>query len=178
MATVPAGAGDTKRNRNRSRCPPPGTLKAYGTYWKRVVDRWGSRHLDEPSPLEIERFGKELRASRVQRRDGRGGSGVEENYVAAMRCLYKRAVVNDHIAQADNSAARVAKPRRQPSARHALREDRLEKINHVAATTGDDPEPDSLILRLHQETAGAVASSGPQDHFPQDFLRDRTSGLT
>jgi hypothetical protein len=36
----------------------PGTLKAYGSYWNRVVEAWGSRRLDEPSPLEIERLGK------------------------------------------------------------------------------------------------------------------------
>lgn len=130
-----------------------GTLKAYGTYWNRVVDRWGERRLDEPSPLEIERLSKELRASRVQRRNGRGGSGTEENFIAAIRCLYKRAVAEGYLAQADNPAAKVSKPRRQASLRHALRDDKLDKINEAAATTGDDPELDSLILRLHQETA-------------------------
>ena len=40
----------------------PGTLKAYGTYWNRVVERWGTRTLDEPTPLEIEQLGKEIRA--------------------------------------------------------------------------------------------------------------------
>jgi len=45
--------------------------------------------LDEPGPLDIERLGKQLRAARVIRRNGRGGAGAEENYVAAMRCLYR-----------------------------------------------------------------------------------------
>ncbi|MDT5036111.1 MAG: hypothetical protein QOE03_1296, partial [Micromonosporaceae bacterium] len=31
----------------------PGTLKAYGSYWNRVVQEWGPRRLTEPSPLEI-----------------------------------------------------------------------------------------------------------------------------
>src|SRR5262245_3921170 len=78
----------------------PGTLKAYGSYWNRVVQRWGDRRLDEPAPLEIEQLGKQLRAERLQRRNGRGGSGTEENFVAAMRCLYRRAVANGFIAQA------------------------------------------------------------------------------
>ena len=69
-----------------------GTLKAYGPYWKRIGEHWASRRLDEPGPLEIERLGKQLRAGRVIRRNGRGGAGAEENYVAAMRCLYRRAV--------------------------------------------------------------------------------------
>ena len=30
---------------------------------------------------------------------------------------------------------------------------RLAEINQIAATTGDDPELDTLILRLHTETA-------------------------
>src|SRR5881628_1037746 len=42
----------------------PGTRKAYGTYWNRLVERWGSRGLDEPTPLELERLGQELRAAR------------------------------------------------------------------------------------------------------------------
>jgi integrase/recombinase XerC len=75
-----------------------GTLKAYGSYWNRVVERWGGRRLDEPSPLEIERLGKRLRAGRVIRRNGRGGAGAEENYVAAMRCLYRRAVDGGYVA--------------------------------------------------------------------------------
>ncbi len=53
-----------------------GTLKAYGTYWNRVVEQWGSRSLTEPTPLEIEQFGKRLRAARVIRRNGRTGAGA------------------------------------------------------------------------------------------------------
>jgi integrase/recombinase XerC len=81
-------------------------LKAYGTYWNRVVKRWGERRLDEPSPLEIEQLGKQVRAERVQRRNGRDGSGAEENFVAAMRCLYRRAVANGLVTEASNPAAR------------------------------------------------------------------------
>ncbi|RKR86649.1 site-specific recombinase XerD [Micromonospora pisi] len=131
----------------------PGTLKAYGTYWNRVVDEWGSRRLNEPGPLEIGSLGKQIRANRVIRRNGRGGSGAEENYVAAMRCLYKRAVDNGFISEADNPASRVAKPRRQASNRHALADKRLTEITEIAATTGNDPALDSLLLRFHTETA-------------------------
>ncbi len=113
-----------------------GTLKAYGTYWKRVVEQWGSRRLTEPTPLEIEQFGKRLRAARVIRRNGRTGAGAEENYVAAMRCLYRRAVDSGYLTAAENPAARVAKPRRPASTRRALPDARLAEINQVAATTG------------------------------------------
>lgn len=131
----------------------PGTLKAYGSYWDRVVEQWGSRRLDEPSPLEIERLGKQIRANRVIRRNGRGGSSAEENYVAAMRCLYRRAVDNGLLTDAENPAAKVAKPRRQASTRRALPDVRLAEINQVAATAGNDPALDTLLLRFHTETA-------------------------
>ena len=55
----------------------------------------------------------------------------------------------------------MAKPRRLPSTRRAVPETRLAEINQIAATTGDDPELDTLLLRLHTETAcrraGALA---------------------
>ena len=31
----------------------PGTRRAYRPYWKRVVEQWGERRLDEPTPSEI-----------------------------------------------------------------------------------------------------------------------------
>ena len=43
---------------------------------------------------------------------------------------------------------------------------RLAEINHVAATTGNDPDLDSLLLRLHTETAcrrGGALALRPQD---------------
>jgi hypothetical protein len=67
----------------------PGTLKAYGTYWNRVAQQWGAPRLDEPSPLEIEHLGEYIRANRVHRRNGRDGRSAVENYLAAMRCLYR-----------------------------------------------------------------------------------------
>ena len=30
-----------------------GTRRAYGSYWNRVVEQWGGRRLDEPTPSEI-----------------------------------------------------------------------------------------------------------------------------
>jgi integrase/recombinase XerC len=60
----------------------------------------------------------------------------------------------------------VAKPRRLPTTRRALPDNRLAQINEIAATTGDDPELDTLILRLHTETAcrrGGALALRPQD---------------
>ena len=102
----------------------------------------------------------------VQRRNARGGRSAEEHLVAALRCLYQRAVDDGLIAAADNPARKVAKPRRLPTTRRALPDNRLAEINQTAATTGDDPELDTLILRLHTETAcrrGGALALRPRD---------------
>jgi hypothetical protein len=65
----------------------------------------------------------------------------------------------------------AAKGRRLPSTRRALDDARLAEINQVAATTGDDPELDALILRLHTETA--YRRSGALAIRPQDLDREQ-----
>lgn len=150
-----------------------GTLKAYGSYWNRIVEQWGDRRLDEPTPLEIEQLGKQIRATRMQRRNGRSGASCEENFVSAVRCLYRRAVANGLITDADNPAAKVPKPRRQPSHRRAIPDTRLTEIHQAAASSGDDPQLDALILRLHEETAcrrGGALNLRPIDLDEQQCL--------
>ena len=138
-----------------------GTRKAYGSYWNRVVEQWGSRRLDEPTPSEIRQLVAYVRAHTVPRRNARGGRSAAENLIAALRCLYRHAQDDGLISERDNPARKVPKPRRLPSTRRAVADTQLAEINHVAATTGDDPELDALILRLHTETAcrrgGALA---------------------
>jgi hypothetical protein len=107
----------------------------------------------------------------VARRNARGGRSAEEHLVAALRCLYRRAVDDKLIAEADNPARKVAKPRRLPTTRRALPNTRLAEINEAAATTGDDPELDTLLLRLHTETGCRRARcAGPA---PQDLDQDQ-----
>ena len=130
-----------------------GTRRAYGSYWNRVVEHWGERHLDEPTPSEIRQLMVYVKPHVVARRNARGGRSAQEHPVAALRCLYQRAVDDGLIAEAGNPARKVAKPRRLLTTRRALPDNRLAQINNVAATTGDDPELDTLILRLHTETA-------------------------
>ena len=139
----------------------PGTLRAYRPYWKRTVDQWGERRLDEPTPSEIKQLVAYVKANAVPRRNSRGGVHAAENLISALRCLYQRAVDDGLIDEKDNPARKVGKPRRLPSTRRAVEGARLAEICQVAATTGDDPELDALILRLHTETAcrrgGALA---------------------
>ena len=52
-------------------------------------------------------------------------------------------------------------------------EARLAEINQVAASSGDDPELDTLLLRLHTETAcrrGGALALRPADLDPDQCL--------
>ena len=133
----------------------------------------GTRRLDEPTPSEIKQLVAYVRAHAVPRRNARGGRGAAENLIAALRCLYRHAEDDGLIAEKDNPARKGDKPRRLPSTRRAVADTRLAEINQVAATTGDDSELDTLILRLHTETAcrrGGALALRPQDLDPDQCL--------
>jgi integrase/recombinase XerC len=150
-----------------------GTRRAYGSYWNRITGQWSGRRLDEITPSEIRQLMAWVKTHVVARRNARGGRSAEEHLVAALRCLYQRAVEDGLISEPDNPARKVAKPRRLPSTRRAVPEARLAEINQVAATTGDDPELDTLLLRLHTETAcrrGGALALRPQDLDPDQCL--------
>jgi integrase/recombinase XerC len=150
-----------------------GTRRVYGSYWNRIGDQWGGRRLDEPSPSEIERLVEYVKGHTVARRNARGGRSAAEHLIAAMRCLYTRAVADGLLAEADNPARKVAKPRRLPSTRRAVPDTRLAEINQVAASTGNDPALDCLLLRLHTETAcrrGGALALRPADLDPDQCL--------
>ena len=150
-----------------------GTRRAYGSYWNRVIEHWGGRRLDQITPSEIRQLMAHVKTHVVARRNARGGRSAAEHLVAALRCLYQRAVDDGLIAEADNPARKVAKPRRLPSTRRAIADTRLAEINQIAATTGDDPELDTLLLRLHTETAcrrGGALALRPADLDPDQCL--------
>lgn len=42
---------------------PAGTRRAYATYWRRVVDAWGDRLIDEPTPLEVAELCETMRTA-------------------------------------------------------------------------------------------------------------------
>jgi hypothetical protein len=150
-----------------------GTRRAYGSYWNRVLEQWGDRRLDEPSPSEI----RHLMAHVAACRNARGGRSVAEHLVAALRCLYRHAEDDRLITEADNPARKVDKPRRLPSTRRAVAGTRLAEINQVAATTGNDPDLDTILLRLHTETAcrrgGALALRPAAEVYASDDAKEK-----
>ncbi|HEX6347549.1 tyrosine-type recombinase/integrase [Umezawaea sp.] len=151
----------------------PGTLRVYGPYWNRALERWGGRRLDEVTPSDIGALAQYVRANRVVRRNGRGGGNAVEHLIAALRCLYKHAVADGLLTEAQNPAMKVDKPRRKPSTRHGLPDERVADLVEVASRTGDDPALDALMLRFHIETAcrrGGLLSLHCKDLDPEQCL--------
>src|SRR5947209_9237996 len=149
-----------------SRAVTQGTRRMYGTYWNRILEQWAQRRLDEPTPSDIKQFAEHVRTHVVVRRNARGGRSAAEHLIAALRCIYRHAENDGHLKAVNNPALKVAKPQRLPSARRAVPDARLAEINHIAATTGNDPALDALILRLHIETAcrrGGALALRPDD---------------
>jgi len=87
-----------------------GTRRAYGSYWNRIVDHWGDRRLDEPTPSEIRQLMAYVKTHVVRRRNARGGRSAEEHLVAALRCLYQRAVDDGLIGVVERVLLRVDHP--------------------------------------------------------------------
>jgi integrase/recombinase XerC len=156
-----------------------GTRRVYGSYWNRIVERWPDRRLDEVSASDVRQLVEDTKANVVARRNNRGGRSAAEHLISALRCLYRHAEDDGLIEPGDNPARKVAKPRRLPSTRQAVPDDRLAEIHHAAATTGNDPALDTLLLRLHIETACRRAGAlglRPQDLDPDQcliFLREK-----
>jgi len=68
-----------------------GTRRVYGSYWNRIAEQWGHRHLDEPTPSEIKQLVEYVKVNVVARRNARGGRSAGEHLIAALRCLYRHA---------------------------------------------------------------------------------------
>ncbi|WP_405161554.1 site-specific integrase [Nocardia sp. NBC_01499] len=158
---------------------PHSTLRVYGTYLQRIEDAWGERVLTEPTAPELRQLAEQTKHNAIVRRNSRGGRSAAETLIAAARYLYRRAEEDRYIRPDNNPARQVAKPRRLASTRRAISHSKLAEIVHVAATTGNDPHLDALLLRLHIETAcrrcGALALR-PKDLDPEQcliFLREK-----
>ncbi|MGI5243055.1 tyrosine-type recombinase/integrase [Dactylosporangium sp. CA-139066] len=160
----------------------PGSRRAYASYWRRVRQVWGHRRLDEPTASEIKQLAESAKQAAVVRANSRGGRSAAEHMISALRCLYQHAVADGLLAEGANPTVRVAKPRRLASARHALTDGQLAQVFATASTTGNDPELDTLLLRLHLETAcrrgGALALRRFDLDGEQCLVRLREKGET
>ncbi|WP_433678378.1 tyrosine-type recombinase/integrase [Nocardia sp. CA-119907] len=161
---------------------PTTTVKNYASYWRVIETAWATKRLDEPSSTEISELVQQHRSRAVVRSNSRDGRGAATHMVAAFRCIYKHAEADRLISPSDNPAQKVAKPRRLKGSRHALTREQVIEIGQVAATTGNDTELDSLIVRIHIEAACRRAGAlnlEVSDLEPQDCLiRLREKGET
>ncbi|WP_280453609.1 tyrosine-type recombinase/integrase [Nocardia brasiliensis] len=149
----------------------PGTLRTYNAGLTRLEDTWGERRLDEPTKADFEEMARDIQAGARVNRASRGGTSAVEHFISAARCVYRYAEDKGWIRPADNPARRLTMPTRRPSHRYAIPSARLAEICHATATSGDDPELDSLILRLHIETA--CRRSGALALRPHDLDREQ-----
>ncbi|MGW5440532.1 tyrosine-type recombinase/integrase [Nocardia asteroides] len=160
---------------------PAGSLRTYRPYWLRIQQEWSEVRIDQPTTRELQVLVEQARARAVHRRTSRDGRSAAEHMVGALRYLYRFAA-HEGLVPTDHAANHLTKPRRLPSPRGAIPLDLLTRIIEVASTTGDDPQLDTLLLRLHLETAcrtGTALAIRPADVDPdQQMIRLRGKGGT
>lgn len=130
-----------------------GAKRTYGTYWTRITETFGDRRLDDVTPSMIEGLMRRLVENRRIRRNDCGGHSVAEHLLAAMRAVYNRAINDNLLPPQHNPAGRVPKPRRRPTTRQALSASEVTALADAVTTGGHDAVLDTLLFRLHLETA-------------------------
>ncbi|MBF6147055.1 tyrosine-type recombinase/integrase [Nocardia nova] len=130
-----------------------GTRRTYGTHLDHLENKWSGKRLDEVTKPDLDELANTIRTSARTNRASRGGSSAVEHFVSAVRCVYRYAEDRGWIRPADNPARQLPFPARRKSHRYAIPSDRVAEICAVAATTGNDPGLDTLLVRLHLETA-------------------------
>jgi integrase len=139
----------------RERVPAP-SRRIYGTYWDRIVAQWGDRRLDEPTATEVRQLFELARETAVVRRSSNGGKAAALHTYYALSCVYRYAVEEQILSPRQNVIARVERPAKGRSRRHALTPALYGEIWRAATSTGNDPALDALLLRLHLETAARL----------------------
>lgn len=139
----------------RERVPGP-SRRIYGTYWDRIVAAWGDRRLDEPTVSEAQELLEHARESAVVRRSSNGGKAAALHTYYALACVYRYAVEEQILSPRQNVMARVRRPAKGRSRRHALTPALYGEIWRAATTTGNDPALDALLLRVHLETGARL----------------------
>ncbi|XVV00752.1 tyrosine-type recombinase/integrase [Actinosynnema sp. CA-248983] len=138
-----------------------GAKRTYSTYWTSITKTFGDKRLDEVTPSEIEALMRHMVDNRLVRRNDRGGHSVAEHLISAMRAIYTRAINDKLLPPHHNPAGAVPKPRRRPNTRHGLSPAEVTTLADAVTTSGHDAVLDTLLFRLHLETAcrrgGALA---------------------
>ncbi|WP_199730261.1 hypothetical protein [Amycolatopsis panacis] len=59
-----------------------GTRRVYTSYWNRILEHWGHRRLDEPTPSQVKQLVEHIKTNVVARRNARGGRSAGEHLIA------------------------------------------------------------------------------------------------
>ncbi|WP_280372764.1 tyrosine-type recombinase/integrase [Nocardia abscessus] len=130
-----------------------GTLRTYNTHLDWLETTWHHRELDTITVAELHDRARTVEQLAIHHTNTRNGKSAREHFVSATRCLYLFAEHNNWIHHTRNPARKLTIGHRDPSHRQAIPSPQLAEICHTAALTGNDPELDALLLRLHIETA-------------------------
>jgi integrase len=131
----------------------PSQLHSYRRHWQRANDAFGTVPLDQVRATDIMALQRTAIAVAAQRHSRRGGRYAGEAAVRALRTVFRMAEADGWITHAQNPAARVKLPRRLPSTRRGLTGREIAEVNQAVACGGRDVLLDSLLIRLHLETA-------------------------
>ncbi len=139
----------------------PAMKRSYMSYWKRAETFFGELRLHEIRATKIEAFRQDVIANSKRRKGHCHGRYAGSQALSAMRKLYRLAVADGLVGEADDPAKKVRIARRLHSTRRALTPAEVADINQAMLLTSRDHELDGLILRLHLESAcrrgGALA---------------------
>jgi site-specific recombinase XerD len=137
------------------------TQRNYGPYWRKAAELFGDRKLVDLRTSDILALQRHAARTATQRRSNRSGRHAGEHATRAMRYLCRLAAADGLLNPARNPATSAPLPRRLPTTRHGLSPAQIGDIIDTVATSGLDPGLDTLLLRLHLETAcrrgGALA---------------------
>lgn len=147
------------------RCGPK-TRPSYAVHLRRLVDMHGDRRLDEITTDDLAELRDRIRVdvadAKIARAEASGrllvsgdpdahGHGAAENFVRAVRFMFKLAVDRRLITHSPATAVKV--PTRPPAPERPLTTDELQDFAVVACTTGNDPHLDGLLFEFHRKTA-------------------------
>lgn len=151
----------------------PALQRSYKSYWGRVVECWGGRRLDEPTPREVGELFEHIRANALRRRTHVNGAGAVRTFYYALLRVYRLAIDEGVLSSRQDPMPKVPRPRGAKSSRRALSPQLYEEIVRAAVGSGRDPRLDSLVLRFHLETAartGGALNLRPMDLDPNRLL--------
>lgn len=135
----------------------PGAAGTYKTYWKRLDSELGDRQLADVKTSDLQALLKKMEG--VQRKNQRGGYQMRRSAVQAWRKVWSCAM--DDGITTTNPAKKLAMPARKPVSRRGLSNQEVQQLFDFFASTGNDPELDTLLFRFHLETGarrgGAIA---------------------